>query len=106
MNQKKSQLMQYHVPSQQCQSELYHDNQRPRATGDNLNVYENNQQINFIQSNFDESFENLFAKHNFENLGVLDPRDEMEDIPSLSNMPISRPQKSQGTYRIDYDQMN
>jgi len=38
-------------------------------------------------------FENLFNPH-FENLDALDPKEDIEDIQSISNIPIIRNQKS------------
>ena len=42
-----------------------------------------------LQSNFDESLDNL-AQTPFQHLGALDPKEDVENIPSIHSITINR----------------
>ena len=70
--------LQYKLASQQCSSEMYHHQ---------ISYPLSNQ--NYISNNQHEMFDNLLNP-GFENLDALDPKDDIEDLQSISNIPIIR----------------
>ena len=67
---------------------MYHMNNHYR-NADELNgpVHNNNFAV---ESHFDESMDNLLGRGNFKNGNDLDPKEDMENIPSIHTININR----------------